>query len=182
MNDGSVIVNSSQFALTIERLCYQLIENHGDFQNSCIIGIQPRGTLLANRIVSVLKRISNINDLLYGKLDITFYRDDYRARTKPLSASVTEMDFIIEGKKVILIDDVLYTGRTISAALNSLLHYGRPNMVELLVLVDRRFNRELPVQSNYTGITIDALAQEYVKVEWVEEHGIDQILFYSGKS
>lgn len=182
MNDGSVIVNSSRFALTIERLCYELIENHGDFQNSCIIGIQPRGTLLANRIVEVLKRISPINSLLYGKLDITFYRDDYRARSKPLAASVTEMDFIIEGKKVILIDDVLYTGRTISAALNSLLHYGRPSMVELLVLVDRRFNRELPVQSDYTGITIDALTKEYVKVEWKEEHGIDQILFFSGKS
>ncbi len=182
MNDGSVIVNSSRFALTIERLCYELIENHGDFQDSCIIGIQPRGTLLANRIVEVLKKINGINTILYGKLDITFYRDDYRARSKPLAASVTEMDFIVEGKKVILIDDVLYTGRTISAALNSLLHYGRPSKVELLVLVDRRFNRELPVQSDYTGITIDALAKEYVKVEWKEEHGIDQILFFSGKS
>lgn len=182
MNDGSVIVNSSRFALTIERLCYELIENHGDFNDSCIIGIQPRGTLLANRIVEVLKRIIPVDNLLYGKLDITFYRDDYRARLKPLAASVTEMDFIVEGKKVILIDDVLYTGRTISSALNALLHYGRPSMVELLVLVDRRFNRELPVQSDYTGITIDALSQEYVKVEWQEEHGIDQILFFSGKS
>lgn len=182
MNDGSIIVNSSRFALTIERLCYELLENHGDFQNSCIIGIQPRGVALSNRIVSFLKENNLVDHVPYGKLDITFYRDDYRARSKPLAASVTEMDFIVEGKKVILIDDVLYTGRTISAALNALLHYGRPDMVELLVLVDRRFNRELPVQSDYTGITIDALSQEYVRVEWKEEHGVDQVLFFSGKS
>ncbi len=182
MLDGSVLVESYRFSLMIERLCLELIENYGNFENTCFIGIQPRGIILSDRMMEVFDHLSASKPSLYGKLDITFYRDDFRIRDKPLSASTTEMNFLIEGKKVILVDDVLYTGRTISAALNALLHYGRPEKVELLVLVDRRFNREVPVTCDYVGTTIDALSQEYVKVEWREIHGEDKILFFSGKS
>lgn len=182
MIDGSVLIGSDRFLLMLERLCLELIENYGDFENACIIGIQPRGVILTDRMMQVFDHLGVKRPELYGKLDITFYRDDFRTRDKPLSASSTEMDFLIEGKRVILVDDVLYTGRTINAALNALLNFGRPEKVELLVLVDRRFNRELPISSDYIGTTIDALSQEYVKVEWKEIHGEDRILFFSGKS
>ncbi len=176
-----VILENVQFKLTIDRLCHQLIEEYQDFTNTCIIGIQERGVLLSDRIVSSLKRIDKKLKIPYGKIDITFYRDDFRRRETPLVASNTEMDFNVEGAKVILIDDVLYSGRTIQAGLIALGHYGRPSKVELLNLVDRRFNRDLPIQPNYTGITIDAIDEAYVKVEWDEIDGNDKIILYPFK-
>lgn len=133
---------------------------------------------MVNRIQKRLKDILAIEKIEYGKLDITFYRDDFRIRKAPLKANTTEIDFLVEDKKVILVDDVLYTGRTVQAALTALQHYGRPKSVELMTMVDRRFNRHLPIQSDYTGMTIDALDEAYVKVEWVEEEGIDRILLF----
>ena len=123
-----------------------------------------------------------IDHILYGKLDITFYRDDFRTRVQPLEASVTQMDFLIDGYQVILVDDVLYTGRTINAALTALNHYGRPDKVELLALIDRRFNRHLPIQSDYVGLTVDSVDQAYVKVEWKgEQQAEDRVLLYAHK-
>ena len=164
----------------IERLAHQLIENHLSFENSCIIGIQPRGVMLSDRIVAYLEKQLNTK-IEYGKLDITFYRDDFRRSNELLMPSEMDFDFIVEDKPVVLIDDVLYTGRTIHAALTALQQFGRPSTVELLTLVDRRFNRHVPIRADYTGITIDALAQEYVKVRW--DHPIDgnQIVLYSSK-
>lgn len=181
MAKGRVILEDIQFKLTIERLCHQLIEEYQDFSNTCIIGIQERGVPLANRVVSALHEINKSLSFPYGKIDITFYRDDYRRRDSPLIASNTEMDFNVEGSRVILIDDVLYSGRTIQAALIAIGHYGRPSQVELLNLVDRRFNRHLPIQPNYTGITIDAIDEAYVKVEWDEIDGKDRIILYPNK-
>jgi pyrimidine operon attenuation protein/uracil phosphoribosyltransferase len=182
MDKGRIIIGQQRFELTIERLCHQLIEEHEQFEHSCLVAIQPRGTYLANRIVSRLQSILNINKLPYGKLDITFYRDDFRTRDKPLKASKTEMDFLVEDKRVILVDDVLYTGRTVQAALTALNHYGRPLEVELLSLVDRRFNRHLPIQSNFTGLTVDSVDRAYVKVEWKEIDGEDRILLFADKN
>jgi pyrimidine operon attenuation protein / uracil phosphoribosyltransferase len=181
MQKGRVILENERFGLTIERLCHQLIENYEDFGNACLIGVQPRGVLLAKRIHQRLASILKNPNLQYGELDITFYRDDFRIREKPLVASTTNIDFLVEGKKVILIDDVLYTGRTIHAALTALQHYGRPKQVELIALVDRRFNRHLPIQSDYIGLTVDAVDEAYVKVEWKEIDGHDKILLFSNK-
>ena len=167
--------------LTLERLCQQLIEHYGDFEKTVIIGIQPRGVLLSNRLVALLRQHLPDKTIPYGKLDITFYRDDFRTREKPLSANVTEIDFLIEDKFVILIDDVLYTGRTIQAALTALQHYGRPSNVELMALIDRRFNRHLPICGDYIGMTVDALDEAYVKVEWKETSGRDRVLLYPEK-
>jgi len=173
------ILNSRQFALTIKRLCFELIENHGDFSETVIIGLQPRGIYLADRITAELKRILGRDDILCGHLDITFYRDDFRRKEKPLEASPTTIDFEIENKKVILVDDVLFTGRTIRSGLEALVDFGRPAKVELLVLIDRRFKRQIPVQPDYVGRWADSIAEQRVQVEWSESEGEDKVLLYT---
>ena len=181
MATGKNLLARERFSLTIERLCCQLIEDWDDFANACVIGIQPRGVALSDRIHTRLQALTGNSRIEYGKLDITFYRDDFRLHDKPLAAYPNEMDFLVSGKKVLLVDDVLYTGRTIQAALAALQHYGRPELVELLVLVDRRFNRHLPIQADYAGLVVDALDEAYVKVHWKEIHGEDEILLFDKK-
>lgn len=170
-----VILDSKKFSLTIDRLCYQLIENHRDFSNTVLIGVQPRGIHLSNRIHQRLQDIQQGATIKYGKLDITFHRDDFRRRETHLIPSDTTIDFSIEGKNVVLIDDVLYTARTIRAAFDALLYFGRPAHVELLVLVDRRLSRHIPIQPTYVGKTVDAIESEFVKVEWKEIDGQDKV-------
>jgi pyrimidine operon attenuation protein / uracil phosphoribosyltransferase len=169
-----IILDSAKFSLTIDRLCHQLIENHPDFTKTALIGVQPRGVFLADRIVKRLTKITG-QKILFGKLDVTFYRDDFRRSGKLHTPQDMDIPFTIEGNKVVLIDDVLYTGRTIRAALDALLDFGRPSDVELLVLVDRRFTRQLPIQPDYIGKTIDSLVSENVKVDWKETDGEDRI-------
>jgi len=180
MKGSRIILDSRRFSLTLDRLCHQLIESYQDFSNTCIIGIQPRGTLLADRIVSRLNKMK-VKGFDYGKMDITFYRDDYRTREKPLEANVNEINFLVDDKKVILIDDVLYTGRTVQAALAAMQQYGRPESVALLSLVDRRFNRHLPIQADFIGLQVDALDEAYVKVDWAEGDQDNQILLFKEK-
>lgn len=170
------ILDKKSFELTIDRLCYQLIENNDDFSNVALVGIQPRGIHLTNRISKLLKKILGKNDLIIGNIDVTFSRDDFRRRETPILPKSTKMDFIVENKKVVLIDDVLYTGRTVRAALDAILAYGRPSEVELMVLIDRRFSRHLPIEPNYVGRTIDTMSTEKIKVEWEEIEGQDRVL------
>ena len=170
---SKVILTSEQIDITIKRLCYQLIEVHTDFSKSVIIGLQPRGIFLARRIVKELQLISKNKNILLGELDTTFFRDDFRR--KELIPSKTNIDFIIEDKNVILVDDVLFTGRTIRAGLDAMLAFGRPNDVELLVLIDRRFSRHLPIQAKYIGKTIDSIASQIVRVDWTELDGADKV-------
>lgn len=181
MKKGKILLEKQRFQLTIERLCFSLIENYDDFSNTCIIGIQPRGTLLAQRIKDRLDQILDTKHLKFGKLDITFYRDDFRTRNVPLTANAMDLDFIIEDKKIILVDDVLYTGRTIQAALSALQDFGRPAHVELLTLVDRRFNRNIPIQPDYAGLTVDALDEAYIKVKWSHLDMVDQVILFENK-
>jgi len=168
-----IILEGKQFEVTLLRLCHQLIENHNDFKDSVIIGLQPRGIYLANRIAAELRKILKNKKINCGNLDITFFRDDFRK--KELIPNSTNIDFIIEDKNVILVDDVLFTGRTIRAGLDAMLAFGRPQDVELLVLVDRRFSRNVPIQAKYTGMVIDSIESQNVKVEWKELDGKDRI-------
>lgn len=161
--------------ITLDRLTHQLIENHGDFSNTVLIGLQPRGVFLADRIVALLKKQLPNTTVQYGKLDITFYRDDFRGETLHIP-SETDINFSVEGKKVVLIDDVLYTGRTIRSGLEALVDYGRPKKVELLVLIDRWFSRELPIQPDYTGITVESVGSQKVKVLWDVRDGQDGVV------
>jgi pyrimidine operon attenuation protein/uracil phosphoribosyltransferase len=153
----------------------QLIENHNDFSNTVLIGLQPRGSFLAKRLLSLLKNEYQIKEIQLGSLDITFYRDDFRRREIPLEANTTEIDFLVEDKKVVFIDDVLFSGRSVRAALTAIQSYGRPESVELLVLIDRRFSRHLPIQPNYRGRQVDAINEEKVLVTWKETHKKDAV-------
>ena len=170
------ILNQKDIKITIERLCQQLIEHHGDFKNTVIVGVQPRGTFLSNRIISKLKQLLNTTNLESGSLDISFYRDDLRRRDEPIVPEIMDMNLSLEGKNIVLIDDVLFTGRSIRSAIDALMAFGRPKSVELLTLIDRRFSRDLPIQPNYVGRTIHAIASERVIVEWKEVNGKDRIL------
>ena len=167
------ILNEQQLSITIQRLIHQILENHIELENTVIIGLQPRGIYFSNRIINELKKQVSADKIKYGKLDITFYRDDVRQGLHQLNQ--TDISFSIENKNVILIDDVLYTGRTIRAALDALQDFGRPAKVELCVLIDRRFSRQLPIQSDYTGKSIDSIISQKVKVFWNENEGVDKV-------
>jgi pyrimidine operon attenuation protein/uracil phosphoribosyltransferase len=167
------ILDHDHFSLTLKRLCFQLIENHDDFTDCVLIGLQPRGVFLSRRIRDELQTLTGIS-LQYGELDSTFFRDDFRL--KPLVPNPTNMDFIVDDKKVVLVDDVLFTGRSIRASLDALQHYGRPSKIELLVLVDRRLSRHVPVRPDYVGITVDVLMNEKVIVNWQHENDAEIML------
>jgi len=168
-----IILNEQQLAITIQRLTHQLLENHIALDNTVLIGIQPRGIYFSDRIVQQLRTLVPPDAIHYGKLDITFYRDDVRTGLHELNK--TDIPFSIENKNVILIDDVLWTGRTIRAALDALLDFGRPAKVELCVLIDRRFSRQLPIQADWVGRPIDSIITQKVKVYWQEKDGKDEV-------
>ena len=170
-----VLLNAKEVNIILHRLACQLIENHNDFSNTVLVGIQPRGKHLANRLAQMLASDYKIKDVQLGHLDITFYRDDFRRSDKPLEANTTEIDFIVENKKVVFIDDVLYTGRSIRAALTAIQSFGRPNEIELLTLIDRRFSRHLPIQPDYRGRQVDVINEEKVIVNWKENNGEDSV-------
>jgi pyrimidine operon attenuation protein/uracil phosphoribosyltransferase len=170
-----VLLTSKEVNIILHRLACQLIENHLDFSNTILVGIQPRGTFLANRLAALLKEEYQIKDLKLGFLDITFFRDDFRRGEKPLEANKTEINFVVEDKKIVFIDDVLYTGRSIRSALTAIQSFGRPAEIELLALIDRRFSRHLPIQPDYRGRQVDAINGEKVVVHWLENDGEDAV-------
>ncbi len=165
-----ILLSAQQLKLTILRLAQHLIENHDNLDELVFIGIQPRGVKFSDKLIEAIRQIRGGEKLNYGILDITFYRDDIREELHV--ANKTDIPFSIENKNLVLIDDVLYTGRTIRAALDALQDFGRARKVELCVLVNRRFERELPIQPDYFGITIDTMSSQKVKVEWEREEAI----------
>jgi len=168
------ILTEQQVALSVKRLAHQILEDHLGMQQTVLIGIQPRGIYLSDRIVHELKKLVNTTPIQYGKLDITFYRDDVRNNLHIPNA--TDIPFSIENKQVVIIDDVLWTGRTIRAALDALQDFGRPAKVQLCVLIDRRFSREFPIQADYVGRTIDTFSSQKVIVRWKEKHDVDEVV------
>ncbi len=174
------LLSQRKFETILNRLACQLIEKHKDFQNTVLIGLQPRGIYLLNRLISILEDSYGIKNISHGKLDVTFFRDDFRRSETILSPKSTKMDVIVENKLVVLIDDVLYTGRSIRAALTAIDSFGRPNEIQLLVLIDRRFSRHLPIQPDYLGTQIDAIQGDKVKVQW-NKNGIENIVYIEEK-
>lgn len=170
-----VLLNATEINIALNRLACQLIEKHDDFSNTALIGIQPRGVFLAERLKQLLETDYNIKNIKLGYLDITFFRDDFRRGEKHLEANKTQINFIVEGKAVVFIDDVLFTGRSIRAALTAVQSFGRPVEIELLTLIDRRFSRHLPIQPDYRGRQVDAINGEKVRVCWKENDGEDAV-------
>jgi len=166
---NKILLDSKKIEIILSRLVYQLIENHKDFHDTVLLGLQPRGIFLIDKILEIFKRDHPNIEIKSGILDYTFFRDDFRRSENTLSASSTKIDFSIENKNVVLIDDVLFTGRSIKAAMSSIDSYGRPKSIELLVLIDRRFKREIPIEANYCGAKIDTFKGDRVKVVWGEK-------------
>ncbi len=164
-----ILLDSKKINLVLSRLVYELIENHKDFQNTVLIGLQPRGVYLFNEILNVFKADHPDIKIKSGILDFTFFRDDFRRSDKTLSANSTQINFTVENKRIVFIDDVLFTGRSIKAAMSAIDSYGRPKSIELLVLVDRRFKREIPIEANYCGTKIDTFKGDKVKVLWAKK-------------
>ena len=177
-----VLLNATEVHIALHRLACQLIENHDTFANTVLVGIQPRGIFLAQRLKKMLEEEYQIRDIQLGQLDITFYRDDFRRGEKTLEANKTDISFIVEDKKVVFIDDVLYTGRSIRSALTAIQSFGRPLEIELLTLIDRRFSRHLPIQPDYRGRQVDAIGGEKVKVCWEENEGEDTVYLIKEKA
>ena len=169
-----LLLDSQLLQITIQRLCQHLIENHNDFSSTVILGLQPRGVFLADRIQKVIQELEGCR-VDIGYLDTTFHRDDFRTRVVPKKASETRVPFLIEDKAVILVDDVLFTGRSVRAAMDAMISFGRPTKVELLVLIDRLHTRQLPIEANYVGKQVNTLASQYVKVGLKEQSGDDSI-------
>ena len=180
MAEARVILGAERFSLTVERLARHLEERYGDFDGVALVGIQPRGAHFAARLHTRLRRTAP--ELPLGRLDITFFRDDVGRTQQHLRPDPMDMTFDTEGQHVVLVDDVLYTGRTINAALSALQTFGRPASVELVVMVDRRFRRQLPIRADYLGIAVDALDAAYVAVRWAEVDGRDEVILYPDKA
>lgn len=170
-----VLLSEKEINIILHRLACQLLENHLDFKETVLIGIQPRGIFVAQRLTKILLEEYGVRHIDLGFLDITFFRDDFRRGDKPLEATKTKIDFLVEDKKVVFIDDVLYTGRSIRSALTAIQSFGRPSEIELLTLIDRRFSRHLPIQPTYRGRQVDAINEEKVKVHWQENDGKDVV-------
>lgn len=171
-----ILLDEHQLNITLQRLAHELVENHLSFENTVLVGIQPRGIWFSNRIAQIVRQITGNPHVLYGKLDITFYRDDIHQTNELHVPEATDINFSISRKNVILIDDVLHTGRTIRAAMDALLDFGRPAQIELMALIDRHFSRELPVQPDYVGRTIDTIMSQKVKVTWAEKDEKDGVV------
>ncbi len=170
-----ILLNAEEINIILNRLACQLIENHNDFKETVVIGLQPRGVFLSERIKKLLVEDYHLKHIKFGKLDITFFRDDFMRGNKVLKANKTEISFVVEDKNVVFIDDVLYTGRSIRSALTAIQSFGRPRSIELLTLIDRRFSRHLPIQPDYKGRQVDAINKERVIVSWKENDSEDAV-------
>lgn len=175
------ILDQQQLNLVIDRLCQQLLENHSSFEETLLIGLQPRGIYLAQRIHDSLENLLN-KKVPLGELDITFHRDDFRRRDIPLRPNKTNIPFIIEDKSVVLVDDVLFTGRSVRSALDAMITFGRPKKVELLVLVDRKYARHLPIAPDYVGLPVNTIASQHVSANWREQGATNDLIWLSDKN
>lgn len=176
MQQKRLILNQSLIDITIQRLCQELIENHGEFSDTVLLGLQPRGIYLADKIGEQLSTILQ-KKVPLGYIDATFYRDDFRRRASPLTPNATRVPFIIENKQVILIDDVISSGRMVRAAMDAMQAFGRPSRVELLCLIDRKYNRDIPIQPDYVGQKVNTLDSQLVSVEWKEQGCVNDAIW-----
>ena len=176
MQFKSQIMDSSAVMRALKRLSYEIIEKNHGVDNVCIVGIKRRGVPLAEVICENINQTED-TEILNGILDITLYRDDLsRENTEPVINS-TDIPFVVTGKKIILVDDVIYTGRTVRAALDAVMQKGRPSNIQLAVMIDRG-HRELPIRADYVGKNIPTSKSEVISVNFTETDGRDNIEIY----
>lgn len=170
----STLLNSDEISLAVNRISLQVLEKNHSPDNLAIVGIHTCGVFLAQRIRTFIEgQTSHL--LPYGSLDINLYRDDWSLITQNPVVKTTDISFSLEGKDIILVDDVLFTGRTIRAALEALMDYGRPRSVQLAILIDRG-GRELPIQADYVGLSTTVRSDERIQVLFQENGGQDEVI------
>ncbi|MFH0991845.1 MAG: bifunctional pyr operon transcriptional regulator/uracil phosphoribosyltransferase PyrR [bacterium] len=169
----TIVIDNEGFRRTVNRLAHEVVENHKGAENVCIVGIRTRGEFLAQRLAKKIEEIEG-RRVPVGILDITLYRDDLRGRLDQPQLKSTEILFDVTGKVLVLVDDVLFTGRTIRSALNAIMDLGRPALIELLVLIDRG-HRELPIKADFIGKNIPTSANQEIKVMIAEVDGEDNV-------
>ena len=183
ISPGKVVLDADAIDRTLSRIAHEIIERNEDLDEVALVGIHTRGVPLAQRLRRLIEERAG-QELALGQLDITFYRDDVHVRggeapmhAQPLVRS-SSLDFPLEGMTVVLVDDVLYTGRTIRAAVEALFDYGRPARVQLAVLADRG-HRELPVRADYVGKNLPTSREERIQVQLLEVDEVDRVLLIS---
>ena len=172
-NIKAAIFDASGISRTIKRISHEILEKNDDFSSLCLVGIRTRGVPMAHRIAECIKNIEGI-EIPTGNLDITFYRDDLSCKDANPTVNCGEIGFCIEGKNVILVDDVIFTGRTVRAALDAIMANGRAARIQLAVLVDRG-HREIPIRPDYVGKNIPTSKNEIVRVSFTETDGVDKV-------
>ena len=174
------VMDASRIERTLARIAHEILERNRDLSNVALVGIRTRGVVIAERIATVLRDAGGVT-IPVGSLDITLYRDDYMRHPvgpQPVVRS-TDIRFSVEGRRILLVDDVLYTGRTIRAALDAIIDYGRPRSIQLIVLVDRG-HRELPIKADYVGKNLPTSHEHSVQVRLVEIDGRDEVMLEEG--
>ncbi len=174
MKEKAKILDSEAVGRTLKRIAHEVIEHNKGTKDLVIVGVRTRGAYLAERLAGLIGEIDGTTPPV-GILDITLYRDDLSSIAQQPVVHKTEMDFDIEDKKVVLVDDVLYTGRTVRAALDEIIDFGRPQFIQLAVLVDRG-HRELPIRADYVGKNIPTSTKETVEVRLAESEGVDEVV------
>jgi len=175
LHQKAQLMSASEIERTLVRLAYEIVEKNSGVAGLGLVGIRRRGVPLAERLGKIITRIENAK-VPVGTLDITFYRDDLSTLGPKPVVQEKEVGFDIEDKNIVLVDDVLFTGRTTRAALDALMDLGRPERVELCVLIDRRFSRQFPIQPDYVGKSIDSIISQKVKVYWKKKDGKEEVV------
>lgn len=174
MEQKKVVMDAEGIDRSLTRIAYEILEKNKGTEELCLVGIRTGGVFLAERLKNKIGKIENI-DLPLGILDITLYRDDLRLSDSKPMLGKTDIPFTLDNKKVVLVDDVLFTGRTIRAAMDALIDFGRPKLIQLAVLIDRG-HRELPIRADFVGKNLPSSLWESVVVKLTEKNGIDEVV------
>jgi pyrimidine operon attenuation protein / uracil phosphoribosyltransferase len=173
MNDGKIVLREDEVARALMRIAHEIVERNASAPAVALVGIHRRGAILARRLKALLEGLLH-TDVPFGDLDIGFYRDDVASRPQAPVVHASHIDFDIARRTVVIVDDVLYTGRTVRAAIEALFDYGRPERVQLAVLADRG-HRELPIRPDYVGKNLPTSREEHVSVRVIELDGVDEV-------
>jgi pyrimidine operon attenuation protein/uracil phosphoribosyltransferase len=175
MREKAQVMSAEDIRRALMRIAHEILErNHKDLADLALIGVKSRGDYLARRIAQNLEKIESIKAPV-GAIDVRLYRDDVNLHNQKIRISSTDIPFDVTGKRIILVDEVLYTGRTVRSAMDAIMDFGRPAAIQLAVLIDRG-HRELPIAADYIGKNVPTSRREVIRVQLVEEHAIDRAL------